>query len=109
MHSSEFSDSVGHLTFALVLVPRVDAVLHTVAHQRVVDAHVAVTEECVCITRSCRDTWKICLHLKAFLFYFTFLKCFPGLDVIVIIQMMLGGAGLRKHTWTFVFKHMQSR
>lgn len=59
MHSSDFSDSVGHLTFALVLVPGVDTVLHAVAHQSVVDAHVAVTEERVCVTRSWRDTRKI--------------------------------------------------
>lgn len=56
MHSCDFSDSVGHLTFALVLVPGVDTVLHAVAHQSVVDAHVAVTEECVCVTRSWRET-----------------------------------------------------
>ena len=36
------------LTFTLVLVPGVHAVLHAVAHQGVVDAHVAVAEERVC-------------------------------------------------------------
>lgn len=56
MRSSNFSGSVGHLTFALVLVPGVNTVLHAVAHQSVVDAHVAVTEERVCITRSWGDT-----------------------------------------------------
>lgn len=56
MHSNDFSDSVGHLTFALVLVPGVDTVLHAVAHQSIVDAHVAVTEECACVTRSWRGT-----------------------------------------------------
>lgn len=62
VHSNDFSDSVGQLTFALVLVPGVDTVLHAVAHQSVVDAHVAVTEERVCVTWSWRDTQKICMH-----------------------------------------------
>lgn len=56
--------AAGHLTFALVLVPGVDAVLHTVAHQSVVDAHVAVTEECVCVTRSWGGTAQISLMLS---------------------------------------------
>lgn len=56
MHSSDFSDSAVHLTFALVLVPGVDTVLYAVAHQSVVDAHVAVTKERVCFTWSWRDT-----------------------------------------------------
>lgn len=59
-----FSDSVGHLTFALVLVPGVDTVLHTVAHQSVVDAHVAVTEERICVTRSWTDTQNICVNFN---------------------------------------------
>lgn len=64
MHLCHFSDPVGHLTFALVLVPGVDTVLHAVAHQSVVDAHVAVTEECICVTRSWRDTRKIHLNFR---------------------------------------------
>lgn len=38
------------LTFAMVLIPGIDAVLNAVAHQGIVDAHVAVTEECVSFT-----------------------------------------------------------
>lgn len=45
-----------HLTFTLVLIPGVDAILHAIAHQRVVYAHVAVTEEGICFTRSWRET-----------------------------------------------------
>lgn len=45
-----------HLTFTLVLIPGVDTVLHAVAHQCVVYAHVAVTEEGISITWSWRGT-----------------------------------------------------
>lgn len=43
---------VQHLTFTLVLIPGVDTVLHAITHQCVVYAHVAVTEEGICITGS---------------------------------------------------------
>lgn len=41
-------------TFAVILVPRVNTVLDTVADQGVVDAHVAMAKESFCLTRS----WK---------------------------------------------------
>lgn len=46
------NDGGEECTFAVVLVPGVHAVLDAVADQRVVDAHVAVAEECVSFTRS---------------------------------------------------------
>lgn len=47
------------ITFAVVFIPWIDAVLHAVAHQRVVDAHVAVAEERVGCAGSCRTKKKI--------------------------------------------------
>lgn len=35
------------ITFAVVFIPRVDTVLNPIAHQGVVNTHVAVAEECV--------------------------------------------------------------
>lgn len=43
-----------HHTFAVVLVPGKHTVLNTITNQSVVDAHVAVTEECVGQTWSCK-------------------------------------------------------
>lgn len=42
-------------TFAVVLIPGVHAVLDSIADQSVVDAHVAVAEEGVSFTWSCRN------------------------------------------------------
>ena len=47
------------LTFTLVLIPGVDTVLHAVAHQGVVYAHVAVTEEGIWITWSWKGRQRI--------------------------------------------------
>lgn len=93
MHSSDFSDSAGHLTFALVLVPGVDTVLHAVAHQSVVDAHVAVTEERVCFARSWRDTWKIRVNFNFISVKIYFPKMLSSTfhsDGIIMIKLMLG-------------------
>lgn len=93
MHSSDFSDSAGHLTFALVLVPGVDTVLHAVAHQSVVDAHVAVTEERVCFTRSWRDTWKTRVNfnfISVKIYFPEMLSSTFHSDGIIMIKLMLG-------------------
>lgn len=46
------------VTFAVVFVPRIDTVLNAVAHQRVVNAHVAMAEKCTGCTGSCRQREK---------------------------------------------------
>lgn len=43
------------VTFAVVFIPWIDTVLDPVAHQGVVDAHVAVAEERIGRTGSCRQ------------------------------------------------------
>lgn len=55
-----------HLTFTLVLIPGVDTVLHAIAHQRVVYAHVAVTEEGICITGSWKGNEHHRYHSESF-------------------------------------------
>lgn len=43
---SQIIDTMSYyITFAVVFIPRVDAVLDSIAHQGVVDTHVAVAEE----------------------------------------------------------------
>lgn len=43
------------LTFAVILIPWIDTVLNPIAHQGVVNTHVAVAEERIGRTRSCRQ------------------------------------------------------
>lgn len=46
------SQRLSRRTFAVILIPRVNAVLNAIADQCVVDAHVAVTEESISLTWS---------------------------------------------------------